>query len=170
MQKYLYRLLGINSLFSIFYILLFHKNIFSLPAHLCVASLLHGVFFVVYNYTKSYHFLFLRSLLAGLYGTIWLIFYLLVIMSNAAWGQTITFTMIIKFLPTFPHLLKSMPFPQILIYIGVGSILIINQIIAFWCVWKNNAPISFPFSSQRKSLQKTFLSFSFTQKTGIILG
>ena len=135
-----------------------------LPAHLFVAGLFHLAFTIFYNLSYSYRFLLIRNVLGGLYGAIWLIFYMLVMVSNAAWGQTITFTMIIKFLPTFPHLLKSMPFPQMLIYIVVGSILIINQIVCFFCVWKNNKTINFPFSLQRNWLKKYFLSFSLLKK------
>lgn len=140
-----------------------------LPAHLFVAGLFHLAFAIFYNLSHSYRFLLIRNVLGGLYGAIWLIFYMLVMVSNAAWGQTITFTMIIKFLPTFPHLLKSMPFPQMLIYIVVGSILIINQIVCFFCVWKNNKAINFPFSLQRNSLKNHFLSFSLLKKSLIIL-
>lgn len=148
MKKYLSFLLIINTLFSILCIIKWNKVPLILPAHLLVAIFFHTLFITVYNITYTYKNLFLRNVFGGLYGLIWLIFYILVTISHAAWGQTITFRMIVKFLPTFPKLLQSMPFPQLLVYLSVAIVFIINQLICFYCVKKEKKAIIFPFQQK----------------------
>lgn len=114
-----------------------------IPAHLAVATVCHLGFIAIYDLLKCYRNIFIRNIFAGIYSMIWLIFYGLVLISHLGWGQTITLRMMVKFLPTFPHLLKSMPFPAIWLYLFLFLLFVCNQIIIAISLKKANTPALF---------------------------